>query len=186
MTRMTRREAMAYHPSNYAHRRLERIYGPDDFDQTVRDAQAVVEAGKRRLRVVGEDERGIPAMLFSTSRHRRAKLMDGLAVALLMALMAAFGVIVMLLAAPSAKADIEPTPAVLDYADRYGEQAICVVLDEHHSVSGLLGVLLAIEKDGFTPYQAGQIVGISVTEFCPRNAPLIQRFVQVYGGQVTA
>ncbi len=116
--------------------------------------------------------------LFGCSRFRRAAILDGMAVGLLMAFMAALGVIVF---AASAKADTDPTPAVIDYVVTYGSGAICPVIDNHYSIPGLMGVLLAIEKDGFTGYQAGQIVGMSVAEYCPRNQPLLDRFVAVYG-----
>ena len=181
---MSRAEAKMFHPANY--RNLTQIWGPDDFEQAVLDAQQIVEAGRRRrLRLVEEDNLP-PAVLFTQSRHRRARLMDGFAVLLLLMLCAALGFIAFALAVPSAKADTEPTPAVLDYADRYGAGAICPVLDEHHTVSGMLGVLYAVEDDGFTPFEAGQIVGISVTEFCPRNQRLMQRFVDIYGGSQVA
>lgn len=167
----SRDQARAYHPA---------IWTPDDFDQTVRDAQAVVEAGKRRLRVVGEDERGLPAFLFTTSRERRARRMDALAVALLMAVAAAFGVILMLLAAPTAKAD-NVSDDVLDYVSLYGEGAVCPVISEHYSVNGLLGVMIAIRDDGFSDYETGQIVGLSVSEYCPENYPLLEMFMARYG-----
>jgi len=159
------------------------VGSPDDFDEIVADAIAVVEAGRaRRLRVV-EDDYLPPAVLFTRSRFRRAKLMDGLAVALLMLLMAALGVIAFTLA-PHAKADV--SPAVSDYVAVYGAGAVCPVLDEHHTVSGMLGVLRGIQHDGFTAFEAGQIVGMSVTEYCPRNTPLMRQFVAAVEGRQTA
>jgi hypothetical protein len=173
MTKMTRDQARAYHPS------MTPIWnGRDDFDQTVRDAQAVVEAGKRRLRVVGDDERGLPALLFSTSRERRARRMDALAVALLMAVAAAFGVILMLLAAPTAKADSDSEAYA--YAAHYAG-AVCAVLDDYPTVNGMLGIMAAITEDGLSNYQAGQVVGISIAEVCPRYGYLVDLFVDRYG-----
>lgn len=127
-----------------------------------------------------------PVVLFTAqSRERKARIYDALAVTLGAILLAALGVIAFTLAAPNAKADTI-SPAVLDYVDRYGAGAVCPVLDSHYTVNGMLGVLYGIEDDGFTPFEAGQIIGISVTEFCPRNQPLMRQFINVYGGQVTA
>lgn len=175
MTKMTRAQARAYHPA---------VWTPDDFDQTVRDAQAVVEAGKRRFRVVGEDERQRPTLLLSTSRERKAKGMDTLAVALLMALMAALGCIVMLLSAPDAKAD-EPSDAAIEYASQRG-RIVCMVLDEHNSIPGLIGVLQGVSEDGWTPYEAGQITAMSVYAFCPEHSDLLDRFANLYGSNAEA
>mgnify|MGYP003608151502 CR=1 FL=1 len=68
-------------------------------------------------------ERGrVERRLFSVSRERKARRMDALAVALLMIVMAAFGVIVMLLSTPQAKAD--PDSMVYAYAATFGS-AVC-------------------------------------------------------------
>jgi len=116
---------------------------------------------------------------FSESRERRARRMDALAVILLMLTMAFLGTVVF---AASAKADPNVSDDVIDYAVRYGAGAVCPVLSEHHTVNGVMGVLLAIRDDGFSDYEAGQIVGLSVAEYCPANQPLLDRFVAVYGG----
>lgn len=180
MTRdhVSRAEAKRRHPAS--HGNLHQIWGVDDFDQCVADALAIVKAGRaRRLQLVDEDYLP-PAVLFSRSRFRRARVMDALAVALLILLMAALGVIVF---AASAKAE-PASPAVMDYVDRYGAGAICKVLSmpEHHTLNGMLGVLTAVENDGFSPYESGVIVGESINEFCPQNLRLMQRFVDIYGG----
>ena len=174
---MNREEAMSRHPSTY--RPMREIWTPEDFEQAVRDAQAVVQAGKnsRHLHPVADTERTL--RLTSVSRHRKARIYDALAVALLMALMAALGVVVF---AATAKADTI-SDSVIDYAATYGEGAVCPVLDEHHTVNGVLGVLVGIGKDGFSAHEAGQIVGLSVSEYCPRNQPLLRQFVAVYGAE---
>ncbi len=120
----------------------------------------------------------------SQSRLRKARIYEGLAFALLIALMVALGLIVAFLAAADARAESDPSPAVVAYVDRYAEAAVCPVLDKHHTVSGMLGVLYALEGEGFSPFEAGQIVGMSVTEFCPRNYRLLTRFTNVYGQAV--
>ena len=118
--------------------------------------------------------------------HRRGRLLDALSVALLLALMAALGCIVMLASAPHAKAD-SPSPYVIDYAIENGDVA-CSVLDEYPSVGGLIGLMQGIAEHGnMTPYEAGQVAGLAVYEYCPRYIPLLDRFTGMYahsGGAV--
>lgn len=107
---------------------------------------------------------------FSVSRERKARIYDGLAVTLLLCLMAALGVVTF---AATAKADVDG--AALAYAERYGG-AVCSTLAEYPSISGVLGIVEAIEKDGLSPYQAGEVVGLSVTNLCPQYDGLIRAF----------
>lgn len=165
--------ARAYHPS------VTPIWSPADAVDTAQAFAAELDNAERGV----PDKPRWTAKLFGRSRFRRAGILDGLAVALLMALMACLGVVVF---AASAKADPGVSDDVIDYTVRYGAGAVCPVLTEHHTVSGLLGVLLAIRDDGFSDYEAGQVVGLSVAEYCPENQPLLDRFVAVYGGTATA
>ena len=123
-------------------------------------------------------ERG-RARLFSVSRERKARRMDALAVALLMIVMAAFGVIVMLLSTPSAKAD--PDSMVYAYAATFGS-AVCETLDSYPSFGGIYGIADAITDDGLTYYQAGQVIAVSVTEICPRHTALVKSFAASSAG----
>lgn len=158
--------AMAYHPA------VRPIWTPQDAVDT---AQAFAAE-------LAHAERGVPdkphwtAKLFGRSRFRRAKVYDGLAVGLLMVLMAALGVVVF---AASAKA--EPDSDALAYAAEYGP-AVCSVLDDYPSVSGMLGIMQAIVEDGMTEYQAGQVVGISIYRLCPEYDYLAEKFMRRYGG----
>lgn len=167
--RARRDAARAYHPS------VRPIWTPADSVDTAQSFAAEL----------ANDERGRPdkpkwtAKLFGRSRFRRAAILDGLAVGLLMTIMGALGVV---LFAASAKADPNVSDDVIDYAVRYGAGAVCPVLSEHHTVNGVMGVLLAIRDDGFSDYETGQIVGLSVAEYCPENQPLLDRFIAVYGG----
>lgn len=106
---------------------------------------------------------------FTQSRHRRAKWMDAAAVALLMALMMALGVIAW---AASAKADgiIDEDEQV--YSDAYGS-AICQVLDEHYSLAGVVGVYDVIVEQGYAPDSAVDIINVAVHEYCPDNWRLL-------------
>jgi hypothetical protein len=150
------------------------IWTPRDSIDTAREFHLELDNAERGLHI---DQ----SWFVSQSRRRKARWMDAVAVALLMALMAALGVVAF---AATAKADV--SDSVIDYAVTYGEGAICPVLDEHHTVNGVLGVLIGIKKDGFSNFEAGQIVGMSVSEYCPRNEPLLQQFVAVYGGAETS
>ncbi len=148
------------------------IWTPKDSVDTAKQFHLEIDNAQRGLTV---DD----TWFTTTSRSRKARIMDAVAVALLLALAAALGCLAVLAAAP-AKADA--TDAVIDYTTTYGPGAVCPVLDEHHTVNGVLGVLIGIKKDGFTNFEAGQIVGMSVAEYCPRNEPLLQQFVAIYGG----
>ena len=126
-------------------------------------------------------ERGRP--LTTRSRERRARRMDALAVALLMALMAALGVIAFSLAAPNAKADSDSEAYA--YAAHYAG-AVCATLDDYPTVNGMLGIMQAIAEDGLSDFQAGQVVGLSITETCPRYSYLLDLFIDRYGRSVVA
>lgn len=125
-------------------------------------------------------ERGrVERRLFSVSRERKARRMDALAVALLLIVMAAFGVIVMLLSTPQAKAD--PDSMVYAYAATFGS-AVCETLDSYASFGGIYGIADAITEDGLTYYQAGQVIAVSVMEICPRHTALVRSFAASSAG----
>ena len=86
--------------------------------------------------------------------------------------------------APTASAD-EPSTTVVAYAATFGG-IVCDVLDDHASLGGVQGVIQGVQADGFTAYEAGQIVGLSVAEICPRHTALILRFANAYGGRQIA
>lgn len=80
--------------------------------------------------------------------------------------------------APAASAD-EPSPQVVAYAAYFGG-IVCDVLDDHASLGGVQGVIQGVQADGFSAYEAGQIVGLSVAEICPRHIGLLKRFINAY------
>lgn len=87
--------------------------------------------------------------------------------------------------APTAAAD-EPSTTVVAYAATFGG-IVCDVLDDYPTTfSGVLGIAQAIQSDGLTAYQAGQVIGLSVAEICPRHLRLMQRFIDIYGGSQVA
>ena len=107
----------------------------------------------------------------------KAKLLDALAVALLMAVTAALGCAVMILSAPKAKADVDHV--AFAYAAVYGD-AVCSTLDQWPSFDGILGIGEAIVDDGLTTAQAGEVIAVSVMEICPRHSGLMDRFIARY------
>ena len=86
--------------------------------------------------------------------------------------------------APTAAAD-EPSTVVVAYAATFGG-VVCNVLDDYPTTSGVLGVAQAIQSDGLSSYEAGQVIGLSVAEICPRHMGLILRFADSYGGRQVA
>ena len=120
--------------------------------------------------------------IFAVSRERKARIYDGFAVMLLLALMACLGVVGY---AASAHADVDG--AATAYAETYGG-AVCSTLDSgFDNFSGIIGIIQAIEHDGLSAYQAGEVVAMSITNLCPRYDGLLARFINAYGpsaGQV--
>lgn len=86
--------------------------------------------------------------------------------------------------APTASAD-EPSTTVVAYAATFGG-IVCDVLDDYPTPSGVLGIAQAIQDDGLSAYEAGQVIGLSVAEICPRHMRELQRFIDIYGGSQVA
>lgn len=86
--------------------------------------------------------------------------------------------------APTASAD-EPSTTVVAYAATFGG-IVCDVLDDYPTPSGVLGIAQAIQDDGLSSYEAGQVIGLSVAEICPRHTALMLRFANAYGGSRVA
>ena len=141
--------------------RVTRIRTPRDPVDTAQDCHLEVDNA----------ERG--SWLVSQGRERKARIMDGLAVALLMALMGALGCAVLLMAAPKAKADIDAVSVA--YAAHYAD-AICTTLAGHPTNSGVQGILAAIREDGLTNLQAAGAVVLAVTDVCPAQTYILERF----------
>lgn len=111
--------------------------------------------------------------LFSRSRFRRAKALDALAVALLLAVVAALGCAVVMLSTGTAKAD---NSDALAFAAEFGP-GVCLTLDEFPTFGGVIGVSTAIVNRGQLSYRdAGAAIYSSVSEICPRHMGLIMRF----------
>jgi len=119
--------------------------------------------------------------MFSMSRERKARIYDGLAVTLLLLFSAILGMILLILSSPAAKA--EPSSGAVAYAAEYGG-AVCTVLAEYPTTSGLQGILNSIQGDGLTAYQAGTAAALSVYESCPRFTYLLDLYVAKTRGTV--
>jgi hypothetical protein len=147
-------------------RNIVPIWAPQDSVDTAKQFHLELDNAERGLFI---DH----SWFLSQSRERKARLYDRLAVALLLVLCAALGVIGFTLAAPHAKADVDNV--VVAYSAHYGG-AVCSVLDEFPSENGILGIGKSIMEDGLTGYQAGQVLYLSVSDVCPRHMGLLRAF----------
>ena len=91
-----------------------------------------------------------------------------------------------LLAAP-AKADGYLDDSEADYVNQW-HAAICQVIDDpdYHNFEGVIGVTKAVAHDGYTLDNAIDIVNASVSEWCPRNWPLLVALGKAARGEATA
>lgn len=82
---------------------------------------------------------------------------------------------------PVASADPVDTAVAIYAATNSGP--VCSTLDANPSIVGVVGVVKGIEEDGaFTPYEAGEVLAISVVAECPQHTGLLQRFIDAYAG----
>lgn len=71
------------------------------------------------------------------------------------------------------------TPAKADPANEIATM-VCSSLDNNPTVANVTAIITDLVRAGATYYQAGQIVGISVTSYCTRNIPVVQDFIDTY------
>ncbi len=135
---------------------------------TPRDA---IDTAKQFHLELDNAERG--SRLMSQGRERKAKVMDALAVVLLFLLMGALGAATLLLVAPKAKADIDAVSVA--YAAHYAD-AICGTLAGHPTNNGVQGIIAAIREDGLTNLQAAGAVVLAVSDVCPQQQYILERF----------
>lgn len=62
----------------------------------------------------------------------------------------------------------------------YYDQAVCSVLDDYPNNTGILGIGLALEDEGYSGYEAGKIIGQAVINVCPEYIPLMMDFADRY------
>lgn len=139
------------------------------------DPDGVCRRCKRRSRV----ER----FMFSRSRFRRAGILDTLTVGLLVVVLAALGYLYLVAYAPTAKADVTD-PQVIAFTAAFGG-VVCSVLDDGHATpAGVYGISQGIvEESGLSYYQAGQVIGLSVAEICPRHLAPVKAFAKSSPGE---
>lgn len=70
-------------------------------------------------------------------------------------------------------------PAKADPANEVAT-LVCSSLDQNPTVDNVVAIVNDLVRFGASPEQAGQIVAISVMEYCTRNIPVVEAFVQVY------
>lgn len=129
-------------------------------------------------------ERGRPertSWLFTKSRERRARRMDGLAVLLLIAVMALLGA-ALFFSAPQARADGFIDSAEMDYSTRWAD-SICAAIDLDPSEETVMRIAMIIMDEGYEPDSAADIVNYSVGEWCPRNGPLLDKIGNAHRAQ---
>lgn len=85
----------------------------------------------------------------------------------------AFATAALVLAVP---AEADTDKAVVAYAAMFAG-AVCTTLDAYPSFEGIQGIGAAIMDDGLSARQAGQVIGLSVIEACPRHYGLMQSFI---------
>jgi hypothetical protein len=82
----------------------------------------------------------------------------------------------MILLATPAKADTTDPAA---YADKYGT-ALCATIDQtigqYSNDDIFMGIGQAVMQDGFSAYQAGQILYWSVEQYCPQHLDRVLSF----------
>lgn len=164
---------------------LHVVHDPNAFDATLaacrlHEPVTLVERGALTPEYVGRHRAESQSatklgnrLIFSRSRFRRARVLDALAVALLMAVVAALGCAVVMLSTGTAKADDSDA---LAFAAEFGP-GVCLTLDEFPTFGGVIGVSTAIVNRGQLSYRdAGAAIYYSVSEICPRHLPLLLRF----------
>ena len=139
----------------------------DNAERGYRDGVEIADRAKMRQAF---DPQG---WLMSQGRERKAKVMDALAVILLFLLMGALGAATLLLVAPKAKADIDSVSVA--YAAHYAD-AICTTLAGHPTNNGVQGIIAAIREDGLTNLQAAGAVVLAVSDVCPAQQYVLDRF----------
>lgn len=82
---------------------------------------------------------------------------------------------VVVMCSPPAHAD-----EVGDWAANYGG-LVCKQLDTTPTLPGVTRVGVLVAGEGFSSYDAGRILRLSVNTFCPRHTDLLQRYVAAAG-----
>lgn len=72
-----------------------------------------------------------------------------------------------------------PTSPGEQYAHDHAPD-ICIALDAHPTIPGVLGVLTSVEAHGLSAHESGVAVATSVINICPIHVKLLRQFVNHY------
>jgi hypothetical protein len=72
--------------------------------------------------------------------------------------------------------DVDMSETAISYADSYKEY-ICGALLANPTPAGVITVLKMVNRDGWSAYDSGAIVGYAVMEACPAQWPVLEQFV---------
>lgn len=64
--------------------------------------------------------------------------------------------------------------------------AVCGALDESPSVGTVVGLGLGLGDQGYSGYDAGQIIAIAVMQRCPEYEPVLRRFSELFAPEQVA
>lgn len=59
--------------------------------------------------------------------------------------------------------------------------AVCMVLDDHPTTSGVMGIAEGLFDNGYSGYEAGLIFREAVDNVCPEHKPLVTRVIDAIG-----
>lgn len=79
----------------------------------------------------------------------------------------------------AARAHADPGPTIVSYVGNNGE-TVCRLIDEEPNVPEVETLVEVLHGKGFTYFESGQIIGLSVVTFCPANLPVVQAYVNKY------
>lgn len=66
------------------------------------------------------------------------------------------------------------------------ERAVCSTLDVNATPAGVFGIGKALMGAGLTAREAGQVIGVSVHDYCPEYQPLLDQIVSQFSGSQVA
>ena len=58
--------------------------------------------------------------------------------------------------------------------------AVCGALDDDPSVATVVGLGLGLGSEGYSGYDAGQIIALAVMSRCPEYEPVLRRFAEIF------
>lgn len=79
----------------------------------------------------------------------------------------------------------QASPTDVDAYAQDNAYVVCEVLDTYPSMGGIKGVSQAIVGKGLTAYESGEVIAISIINYCPRHTALMNQFIRRYAPQTT-